>query len=70
MLTPCVDYAIVFCRLAGARAEPLMVVPPAPMLLQMAMLPVLLLVFIGPQLEDIIGVGRFVEPSCCSSFSR
>ena len=60
-LTPCIDYVIVFSRLAGARAERLLAVTPALMLLQMALLPVFLLLFIGPELAAIISVGPFVE---------
>ena len=61
LLTPCIDYVIVFSRLAGARAERLLAVKPAIMLLQMALLPVFLLLFMGSELADIVSVEPFLE---------
>ncbi|MHA6797956.1 arsenic resistance protein [Bounagaea algeriensis] len=57
LLTPCVDYVIVFSGLAGAASERLVAASPVLLLAQMLALPVLLLLFLGP------GVGELVDPA-------
>lgn len=61
LLTPCVDYVIVFSGLAGARAERLLAAAPALMLAQMALLPLFLLLFMGPELAEIVRIEPFLE---------
>ncbi len=61
LLTPCIDYVIVFTGLAsGARAR-LLAAAPLLMLAQIALLPVYLLVFAGPDVLSVIDVGPFAE---------
>ena len=61
LLTPCIDYVIVFSGLAGAAHERLAAAAPLLMLGQMLMLPVYLGLFIGPELFDVVDIGPFVE---------
>lgn len=61
LLTPCIDYVIVFSALAGAAHERLLAAAPVLMLVQLALLPVYLLLFSGPAMLDIIDVAPFVE---------
>lgn len=61
LLTPCVDYVIVFSGLAGGSAGRLLAATPLLLLTQMALLPVLLFAFMGPALADVIEAGPFVE---------
>lgn len=61
LLTPCIDYVIVFSGLAGAAHERLLAAAPILMLGQMLLLPVYLGLFIGPELFDVIDIGPFVE---------
>lgn len=61
LLTPCVDYVIVFSGLAGASAQRLLAAAPALMLAQMALLPLYLLLFMGSELADIVRIEPFLE---------
>lgn len=61
LLTPCIDYVIVFCGLAGGDNQRLLAAAPLLMLIQMVALPVLLWVFVGPELADIVDVGPFLD---------
>ena len=61
LLTPCIDYVIVFSGLAGADNQRLIAASPLLMLAQMVMLPVLLWLFMGPELADVVEAGPFVE---------
>ncbi|MFT4281301.1 arsenic resistance protein [Microbacterium sp.] len=61
LLTPCIDYVIVFSRLAGGASSRLLAAAPLLMLLQLALLPVYLLVFVGPELVEIIDVAPFID---------
>ena len=61
LLTPCIDYVIVFTRLAGGSDRRLLAASPLLMLAQMALLPVYLWLFIGPGLADIVEPEPFVE---------
>lgn len=61
LLTPCIDYVIVFCGLAGGDSRRLLAAAPLLMLLQMVALPLYLWLFIGPELADIVEVGPFLE---------
>jgi ACR3 family arsenite efflux pump ArsB len=50
LLTPCIDYVIVFTGLAGGASDRVLASAPVLMLAQMLLLPVYLLVFVGPGL--------------------
>lgn len=61
LLTPCVDYVIVFSGLAGARSSQLLAATPLLLLAQMALLPGFLLLFLGPGLGEVVRPGPFVR---------
>lgn len=60
LLTPCIDYVIVFSGIAGGDSQRLVAASPLLMLAQMAALP-LLVAFLGSDLGDIVEVGPFLE---------
>lgn len=61
LLTPCVDYVIVFTGLAGGAKQRLLAATPLLMLLQLLVLPVYLWLFAGPEAADLIEPGPFIE---------
>lgn len=61
LLAPCVDYVIVFTRLAGGAHERLLAATPLLMLLQLILLPVYLLLFAGAEVADAIEPSPFIE---------
>ncbi|WP_326631791.1 bile acid:sodium symporter [Nonomuraea fuscirosea] len=61
LLTPCVDYVIVFSGLAGGDSRRLLAATPLLLLAQMVALPVLLVAFMGEQLTTVVEPGPFVE---------
>lgn len=61
LLTPCVDYVIVFSGLAGGDSQRLLAAAPLLMLAQMLALPLLLWLFMGPDLADVVEIGPFLE---------
>jgi ACR3 family arsenite transporter len=61
LLTPCVDYVIVFTGLAGGARDRLLAVTPLLMLLQIVLLPVYLLLLAGPDAVSLIEAGPFLE---------
>lgn len=61
LLAPCVDYVIVFSRLAGGSADRLLAATPLLLVAQMVLLPLLLWAFLGPELADVVEAGPFVE---------
>lgn len=61
LLTPCIDYVIVFSGLAGGASDRLLAAAPLLMLAQMLLLPVYLLLFIGQEGVAAVDVGPFVE---------
>ncbi|TYB57684.1 arsenic resistance protein [Nonomuraea sp. PA05] len=61
LLTPCVDYVIVFTGLAGGDAQRLLAATPLLLLAQMAVLPVLLVAFMGAGLASVVEPGPFVR---------
>ena len=61
LLTPCVDYVIVFTGLAGGASDRLLAAAPVLMLAQMLLLPLYLLVFVGPGLVSAINPAPFVQ---------
>jgi ACR3 family arsenite efflux pump ArsB len=61
LLTPCVDYVIVFAGLAGGASDRLLAAAPLLMLAQLLLLPLYLLAFAGPEAVSVIEPGPFVE---------
>ena len=61
LLTPCIDYVIVFTGLAGGASDRLLAAAPVLMLLQMLLLPLYLLLFVGPDVASAIDPAPFVE---------
>jgi len=61
LLTPCVDYVIVFSGLAGGAGERLLAASPLLMLAQLVLLPVYLLLFAGPGVLALIDPAPFVQ---------
>lgn len=61
LLTPCIDYVIVFTGVAGGSAERLVAASPLLMLLQLLLLPAYLYLFVGSELADIVETGPFVR---------
>jgi ACR3 family arsenite transporter len=61
LLAPCVDYVVVFTGLAGGSAGRLLAATPLLLLIQMALLPLFLGLFLGPAAAGAIEPGPFVE---------
>nr|WP_271396129.1 bile acid:sodium symporter [Neomicrococcus lactis] len=61
LLTPCIDYVIVFTGLAGGASDRLLAAAPVLMLLQMLLLPLYLLLFVSPEVVSVIDPAPFVE---------
>lgn len=61
LLTPCIDYVIVFTGLAGGARARLLAAAPLLMLVQSLLLPVYLLAFVGPEVLSVIDVAPFAE---------
>jgi ACR3 family arsenite transporter len=61
LLTPCVDYVIVFTGLAGGARDKLLAATPLLMVVQLALLPVYLLLFAGPDTTDRIDPAPFLS---------
>lgn len=61
LLTPCVDYVIVFTGLAGGARARLLGATPLLMLLQIVLLPVYLLLFAGSEAVEYVQLGPFLE---------
>jgi ACR3 family arsenite efflux pump ArsB len=61
LLTPCVDYVIVFTGLAGGARTRLLAATPLLMVVQIVLLPVYLLLFSGPGVARHLEIEPFVE---------
>lgn len=61
LLTPCVDYVIVFAGLAGGARDRLLAATPLLMLVQIALLPVFLVAMAGPEALNATDSRPFVE---------
>lgn len=61
LLTPCIDYVITFAELAGGNSEQITAATPALMLVQLALLPVYLWLFMGAEVAGIIEPAPFIE---------
>ncbi|KXP08655.1 arsenic resistance protein [Tsukamurella pulmonis] len=60
LLTPCIDYVIVFSGLAGGAKDRLLAAAPLLMLVQMALLPLYLWLFVGGEVVRTIDYGPFL----------
>ena len=61
LLTPCVDYVIVFTGVAGGARDRLLAAAPLLMLVQMLLLPVYLWLFVGNEFVRAVDLAPFVE---------
>ena len=61
LLTPCVDYVVVFSGLAGGSSGRLLAAIPLLLIAQMVLLPVFLVLFMGSGLAEIIDFAPFLE---------
>ncbi|HIT75907.1 MAG TPA: arsenic resistance protein [Candidatus Avipropionibacterium avicola] len=60
LLTPCVDYVIVFTGLAGGARDRLLAAAPLLMVAQMVLLPVLLRIFVGAEFVAAVDLTPFL----------
>ncbi|GAA3718878.1 arsenic resistance protein [Microlunatus aurantiacus] len=61
LLTPCIDYVIVFTGLAGGARARLLAAAPLLMLAQMLLLPLYLLLFAGADMLMVVDIHPFIE---------
>lgn len=61
LLTPCIDYVITFAHLGRADASLLLSSTPILLLVQMALLPIYLGLFLGDEAADLVHLGPFVH---------
>lgn len=60
LLTPCIDYVVVFTRLGGGDAARLLAATPVLLLVQLLLLPVYLALFLGGTFVEVIDPAPFV----------
>lgn len=61
LLTPCIDYVIVFTQLGKGNEKLILAATPILFLLQMILLPFYLFIFVGEEVVNIVKVGPFLE---------
>ncbi|KFI25499.1 MULTISPECIES: arsenic resistance protein [Haematobacter] len=61
LLTPCIDYVITFAHLGRADARLLLSSTPLLLVVQMALLPIFLGLFLGSEAADLVHVGPFIH---------
>lgn len=61
LLTPCIDYVIVFTHLGRGNARLVLASTPLLLLAQMLLLPVYLWLFMGKQAAQVMSAGPFLE---------
>ena len=61
LLTPCIDYVIVFTALGGGNEKIILISTPILFITQMLLLPLYLLLFIGDDAAEIVDPGPFLE---------
>lgn len=61
LLTPCIDYVVVFTGLAGGAKTRLLAAAPLLMLAQMMLLPAYLFLIAGPQVLGVVDLAPFAE---------
>lgn len=61
LLTPCIDYVIVFTALGRGNEKAMLLATPILFISQMLLLPIYLALFIGEEAANLVEVGPFVE---------
>ncbi|MFD1176095.1 arsenic resistance protein [Paenibacillus puldeungensis] len=61
LLSPCIDYVIVFTHLGKGNEKLILASTPILFVVQMIMLPFYLWLFLGPEAAEIVKIGPFVE---------
>lgn len=61
LLTPCIDYVIVFTQLGKGNEKLILASTPVLFVVQMIMLPFYLWLFIGAEASEMVSIGPFVE---------
>lgn len=61
LLTPCIDYVIVFTHLGRGNEQAMLLSTPVLFVTQMILLPVYLWIFMGPQASEAVTAGPFIE---------
>lgn len=61
LLTPCIDYVVVFTHIGKGDSRALLSATPILLLLQLVLLPAYLALMLGGQSEVVISIGPFVE---------
>ena len=61
LLTPCIDYVIVFTHLGRGNARLVLASTPLLLLIQMLFLPIYLWLFLGDQVTQVMSTGPFLE---------
>jgi ACR3 family arsenite efflux pump ArsB len=61
LLTPCIDYVVVFTHIGKGDSRLMLAATPVLLLLQLALLPMYLGVMLGAQSDGVVAVGPFVE---------
>lgn len=61
LLTPCIDYVIVFSGLAGGSSHRLLAAAPLLMLAQLLLLPLYLLLLVGPEVAAVVDPEPFLR---------
>lgn len=61
LLTPCIDYVIVFTQLGKGNEKLILAATPVLFVVQMLMLPLYLWLFIGADASQIVSIGPFVK---------
>ncbi|MNO20780.1 Sodium Bile acid symporter family protein [compost metagenome] len=61
LLTPCIDYVIVFSKLGKGNEKLILASTPMLFIVQMVMLPFYLWLFLGSEAAEIVKVGPFIE---------
>ncbi|KAB7672205.1 arsenic resistance protein [Bacillus sp. B1-b2] len=61
LLTPCIDYVIVFTHLGRGNEKLMLISTPILFITQMILLPVYLLIFMGKSAAEVVNPGPFIE---------
>lgn len=61
LLTPCIDYVVTFAHLGRADSRLLLASTPALLVMQIALLPLYLRIFLGEASTDLVQLGPFVD---------
>ncbi|MDO3411211.1 arsenic resistance protein [Saccharibacillus sp. CPCC 101409] len=61
LLTPCIDYVIVFTGLGKGDEKAILAATPVLFVVQMALLPLYLTLFAGPEAAGLMRIGPFIE---------